>query len=92
MIIKNVYCREFSKIDNIQKRKTVHYNICEVNNEISKIYGINISEIKMNEMKEKTVENISSNYYKVSNILQFLYENSIGIISFNDIIEDLLNE
>lgn len=92
MIIKNVYCREFSKIDNIQKRKTVNYNICEVNNEISKIYGINISEIKMNERKEKTVENISSNYYKVSNILQFLYENSIGIVSFKDIIEDLLNE
>ena len=92
MIIKNIYSREFSKIDNIQKRKTVNYNICEVNNGVSKIYGINISEIKMSKIKEKTVENISSNYYKVSNILQFLYENSIGIVSFKDIIEDLLNE
>ena len=92
MIIKNVYSKEFSEIDKIQKRKTINYNICEISKGNTKIYGINISETKLNKTTEKTMKNISISYYKVMNILQFLYENSVGIISFKDIIGDLLNE
>ena len=75
MIIKNIYSREFSEIDEIQKRKTIYYNICEINKDNSKIYGINISEVKTNKKTEETIKNISFSYYKVINILQFLYEN-----------------
>ena len=92
MIIKNIYSKEFSKIDKIQKWKIINYNICKTNSGISEIYGINISETEMNKTKEQTIENISFSYDEVMNILRFLYENSIGIISFKDIIEDLLNE
>ena len=92
MIIKNVYFREFSEISKIQKRKVISYNICEINKNGSKTYGINIAEVKSNKITEATIKDISSNYYKVMSILQFLYENSIGIISFKDIVEDLINE
>ena len=92
MIIENIYSKEFSRINKIQKHKIINYNICKTNLGTSQIYGINISEVKLGNKKEQTIQNISFSYYKVLNILQFLYENSIGIISFKDIIEDLLNE
>ena len=89
MKINNIYMKQFSKINNLQCEKVIKYSICEKSVENIKIYGINIYEYLKNKEKNET-EFISENYDLTLKILTFLYENSIGIYHFKEIIEDIL--
>ena len=85
----NVYIKKFSEINNLQPEKIVKYSICESNIKNSKIYGINISEYFGHRNNNET-KFISENHNLTSEILTFLYENSIGVCHFKEIVEDIL--
>ena len=87
---QNIYIKKFSKIGNIQPEKTIKYFICEKIVKNDKIYGICIVETCENQNYEEIFEHISYNYNTVSEILKFLYENSVGALSFKDIVNDIL--
>lgn len=89
MKTNNIYVKQFSEISNLQCKKIIKYSICEKNVKNIKIYGINISEYLKNKEKNET-KFISENYDLTLKILIFLYENSIGIYHFKEIIEDIL--
>lgn len=85
----NVYTKEFSNISGIQEKKIIKYYIFEEVLEEIKYYGIIVSEI----YGDKRFDDgfcISQYRCKVLDILKFLYENSIGIFEFKDVVEDLL--
>ena len=92
MKLKSVYIKEFSKIGTIQSRKTIEYNICESELGDFTIYGVHLREKKRAVIVEKIVNHVSSDYCKVLDILQFLYENSVSPVNAKDIVEDLLHE
>lgn len=85
----NVYIKQFSEINDLQFKKIIKYNICEKNIGNSKIYGINISEHFEGKNNNET-EFVSENYDLTLEILTFLYENSVGVYHFKEIIEDVL--
>ena len=92
MIMKktNIYTKNFSEINSIQSKKIIKYYICEENICDTKIYGISILEIGKSNNLEKTFNYISFDYCLILNILKFLYENSIGILNFKDVVKDIL--
>ena len=90
MIKKSIYIREFSNISKLQDKKIVEYFICEETIKCKKIYGICISETCENEKSEDVVSCVSSDYFKTFDIVKFLYENSVGILGFRDILGDVL--
>lgn len=86
----NIYTKKFSEINNVQSKKIIKYHICEENIGDTKIYGISILEICKGNNLEKTLDYISFDYFLTLNILKFLYENSIGVLNFKDVVKDIL--
>lgn len=87
-----IFSKKFSKINNIQKENIIEYFISEKIENNKKVYGIFISELENKKVSDKNSIFISSDYNKVYDILKFLYENSIGVLEFKDIIKDIINE
>lgn len=87
---KCLYVKKFSEIENLQEEKEIRYYICEefVNN-ISK-YGVLLFEISRDSKSEDGMYNLTNNRNEVINMLKLLYENSIGILGFKDIIKDMM--
>lgn len=84
-----IFSKKFSEINNIQKENIVEYFISEKIENNKKIYGICVSELENRKNSEENSIFISSDYYKVYDILKFLYENSVGALGFKDIINEL---
>ena len=87
---KCLYVKKFSEIENLQEEKEIRYYICEefINN-ISK-YGVLLFEISRDSKSEDGMYNLTNNRNEVINMLKLLYENSIGILGFKDIIKDMM--
>lgn len=91
MKLKHVYIRTFSRIERIQPRRTIEYNVYESQVEGLIVYGVHLKEKRQRIITERIVKYVSCDYYKILDILQFLYENAIGPINVNDIVGDLMD-
>lgn len=91
MKLKHVYLKTFSKIEKIQQRRTIEYNVYESQIEGLIVYGVHLKEKRRSIVTEKIIECVSCDYCKILDILQFLYENSIGPVNVSDIVEDLMD-
>ena len=89
MRIIKVFSKKFSKIKNIQKEHIIEYCISEKIENGKKIYGIFLSEPENEKNLKENSMFMLYDYDKIYNILKFLYENSIGIFEFKDIINEL---
>ena len=91
MKLKHIYIKTFSRIERIQQRRTIEYNVYESQVEGLIVYGVHLKEKRRTIVTERVVKYVSCDYCKILDILQFLYENSIGPINVNDIVEDLMD-
>lgn len=91
MFIKNLYVKKYTSIlDFIQKEKIIQYALCETieNNSIS--YGIRVKSICEGKREEEFLLDISGNKVLVESIIRYLYENSLEVTNFKDVVSDLL--
>lgn len=83
-----VYCKNFSKISNIQESEVIVYNKLLTSPDDIEFYGI---EITSNISGEKfVVRRLSDREKDVMDILTFLYENSVRVNDCKSILEDVL--
>lgn len=91
MTLANMYTRRFSKIgEGIQKKKIVWYGICSRADRGTLSYGIQILSYSGGNFEREIVFDITSNKEFVKDLVKYLYENSADVISFKDIINDLI--
>ena len=87
MECKNLYTNVFSEIGfGIQPFKIVNYNVC-----YDGMYGVEIVE-KSGVFTESDIVYISKDKYLVIDIIKYLHEHAIDIISCRDVVNDLLTK
>lgn len=87
----DVYFRNFSQIDCVQKQKTVKYSLTETVIDNVTHYGVRIVCFSKDFCEQKAMESISTNKNLVQDLLLTLYENSVDIINFKDVVHDYLD-
>ena len=86
MTKNTVYCKNFSKISNIQEKETIVYNELLTTFDNMEFYGIEITS-SIDEEKF-VVQRLSDKERDVMDILTFLYENSVRVNGCDSILED----
>lgn len=86
MTVKNIYEKSLHCMGD----KIIHYDICEnaVDNTIH--YGIQISDKVGDESRKEIINDISPDKNLVCNLIDYLFENTIDVTHFKDIVEDYL--
>lgn len=87
----SLHTKTFSKIDNLQDYCEISYNICEKQDAYGKSFGIEITTKTENHISKKLIENVSYSEKLVSNIITYLFENSVKEEQAGDIIKDILH-
>ena len=94
MLIKNLYIKKYTNIlDFIQKEKIIQYDLCETIDKYNKdiiSYGIRVKSFYEGRYEEEILTEISKNKNLVENIIKYLYENSLDVMNFKDVVSDLL--
>lgn len=94
MLIKNLYIKKYTNIlDFIQKEKIIQYDLCETIDKYNKdiiSYGIRVKSFYEGTYEEEFLLGISENKILIENIIKYLYENSLDVINFKDVVGDLL--
>jgi hypothetical protein len=94
LLIKNLYNKKFTNILNfIQKEKIIQYDLCETGDECGKnivSYGVRVKSFCEGVYEEEYFLNISTDKTFIENIIKYLYENSLDVINFKDVVNDLL--
>ena len=93
MLIKNLYIKKYTNIlDFIQKEKIIQYDLCETIDKYKDIisYGIRVKSFCDGTYEEESFLGISENKILIENIIKYLYENSLDVMNFKDVVSDLL--
>lgn len=89
MIFKeNLFEKNYSEIKDFQHKSICTYCLIEDNSN----YGIEVDYLINNKNFNQRCSNISNNKNLVINILTYLYENSVPIETFDDVIAELLEK
>lgn len=91
-MVTKIYSRNFSAICDLQNEETVDYNLLENTNGTDNLYGIEVISAMSGNMCKESIINLSGSRDKVMNVIKYLYENSVKIESFRDIVSDIFNK
>ena len=91
-MVTKIYTRNFSDICDLQDKETIDYNLLNSLNNKNDTYGIEVVSVMSGNMYKESMVNLSRSKDKVMNVIKYLYENSVKIESFSDIVKDIFNK
>ncbi len=92
MSVTTIYLKRFSKIFNVQEEEEVYYSLAQSNEVSGPVYGIEVSSVCNGKRECDRVESITSVKETVLDIIQYLYENSVKLEAFEDVVNDFINK
>ena len=92
MMTKTVMIKEkkFSLIEGLQEEKTILYELFLKQNGDEKKYGIKLTSKTPKSIIYEEIQDIDTDMDRAARILEFLFENSVSLYNFSDIVEDIL--
>ena len=90
--ICNQFIKNFSEIVPLQERSSILYNLIEIKEFPEKWFGIEIIYLSERENIVESISHLSHSKKSICDIITYLYENSVRVDNWKDIVADLFGE